>query len=223
MLRWFGYIRVQVCRLARSTEVQTYNLHDSMSFSVMQSTVPRKWVPVLAIIIVTYENISLQRSRCSPFLGSIEASAHMSSSSETPWNTTKCGFEGCSNVATVTRCRRVPPRCGTCCDCGMHRPPRKGADGIFARRGTRNPEKVLVRDAIDEHYKFLSHMEKVIDNKFWYWNGCEQQAGNTTFTTFWEKHGLDTHFKKWVSVWPWQQPVECRQVTSSTPPGRPRL
>ncbi len=118
----------------------------------------------------------------------------MASSSAGPH--TKCGFKGCGNAANVSRCERVPQRCSACCDCGKHRPTRKEPDGINARRGHRNPEKELVREALNEHFVFLTHLEKLIDKRFSDWQWHQQEEENYGSLSFWDKHGLTTRLKK---------------------------
>jgi len=53
-----------------------------------------------------------------------------------------------------------------------------------------------VREAVEAHYKFLRHLERAIDKKFSYWNWYPEQDEDDANTTFWERHGLDNHFKK---------------------------
>jgi hypothetical protein len=118
----------------------------------------------------------------------------MASSSDNP--APLCGFNKCRNTANVTRCEREPPRCSRCCDCGKHRPSRKGADGLISQRGQRNPNKVLVRDAVNEHYVFLKHLQKVINDKFSDCQYYQEQGDGYVEVSFWTKHGLTTNLQQ---------------------------
>jgi hypothetical protein len=109
---------------------------------------------------------------------------------------TFCGWHGCTNEANVTRCAKRPPRCTRCCDCGQHRAPRGRGEESLVRRGIRNPDKELVRKALSEHFTFLGHIEKVIDQRWSDWAWYRYREGITEASTFWEKHGLYSRMQR---------------------------